>query len=63
MTVPTIDVPAAPAAGTAVDPAVAGAPEFDLDLLFEPAGQRPDIMRIFASNTEAPCSCSSTHCH
>lgn len=58
-----IDAPATPAVARSVDPAVSSDTDFDLDLVVEPAGERPDVMRIFASATESPCSCSTKQCH
>lgn len=37
--------------------------DFDLDLTVLPIGDSPDVHRIFASDTQAPCQCSTKQCH
>lgn len=37
--------------------------DFDLDLTVLPVGDSPDVHRIFASDTQAPCQCSTNTCH
>ncbi|SDU17718.1 hypothetical protein [Jiangella alkaliphila] len=37
--------------------------DFDLDLTVLPVGDNPDVHRIFASDTQEPCQCSTDQCH
>lgn len=37
--------------------------DFDLDLTVLPVGDNPDVHRIFASETQAPCQCNTQTCH